>query len=411
MKLPALVVAFLLHVLSICEAKPGGIRHVQPQSENIRPEHRLLQTLAFRGSDPSFILNQCEGDCDSDSDCAGNLICFEKDLGDSSVVPGCQGQDSTRNDYCIDPADLNPPPTTPPPTAPPQALTSPPQTTSPTAPPPSPTAPPPTPTLAPVSPTTPPVSPPTDMGMALFSYGADPPSDAFPLGVCEGDCDVDADCAGSMVCWQRGMNDGPVPGCNGSDSSRTDYCIMPIGSPTAPPPTPSPIPSPVASPVSNPTSAIQQNFKLKLYWEQGYFWQEETFERKWCMRCRQGFCDFGDKLYIEECDDSGVQRFDFQSLNADEVLIILHGTNKCLERQNRDIFIRVCDQGEQLQRWFAKVGEFDEFRFEISQFTASNLCITQRHHPKPDEEVELEPCTQARNGETSFWERCYTNSC
>jgi len=129
------------------------------------------------------------------------------------------------------------------------------------------------------------------------------------------------------------------------------------------------------------------------------------------MRCRGGSCGLGDKLYVEECDDAGVQRFDFQYVNSDEILIKLHGTNHCLERFERDIFVRNCDSRVSLQLWWAKVGGFGEGRFEISQKTAANLCVTQRHHPKADEEVELEPCTQARRGDTSFWVRCYTETC
>ena len=50
------------------------------------------------------------------------------------------------------------------------------------------------------------------------------PSEYFPLGLCEGDCDNDDDCEGDLECYQRGKNDS-VPGCSGgsSDSSYTDY--------------------------------------------------------------------------------------------------------------------------------------------------------------------------------------------
>jgi 6-phosphogluconolactonase (cycloisomerase 2 family) len=52
------------------------------------------------------------------------------------------------------------------------------------------------------------------------------PSSAFPLGKCQGDCDVDEECEGSLVCFQRDGGD-PVPGCLGGedDESRTDYCV------------------------------------------------------------------------------------------------------------------------------------------------------------------------------------------
>lgn len=334
---------------------------------------RYLADLEFRGSDPSFQLSQCEGDCDEDNDCMAGLVCYEKDEGGSGEVPGCSGTDTTRNDYCIDPADVGLPPTGPPPSAP-----------------------------APTQNAPPPTGNPSTTSTALFFYGSDPPSSVLPLGVCEGDCDNDSDCASGLRCFQRNENAGPVPGCNGDDSSRTDYCISTNG------PAPSP---PMPSPTATSSSNDLENFKLKLYWQQGYFWQEETFERKWCMRCRGGSCSLGEKLYIEECDDNGVERFDFVYIDSDEILIRLHRTNTCLERNGRDIFIRNCDSGKSLQRWWAKRGDFDQGRFEISQLSATNLCITQRHHPKSDEEVELEPCTQARVGETSYWERCYTNSC
>jgi hypothetical protein len=48
----------------------------------------------------------------------------------------------------------------------------------------------------------------------------------LPLSLCEGDCDKHSHCESDLICFQRGKND-PVPGCIGSDSSKTDYCIDP----------------------------------------------------------------------------------------------------------------------------------------------------------------------------------------
>jgi len=36
------------------------------------------------------------------------------------------------------------------------------------------------------------------------------------LGLCQGDCDNDADCEGDLECFQRDSND-PVPGCRGGE--------------------------------------------------------------------------------------------------------------------------------------------------------------------------------------------------
>jgi hypothetical protein len=48
-------------------------------------------------------------------------------------------------------------------------------------------------------------------------------------------------------------------------------------------------------------------------------------------------------------------------------------------------------------------GSFSSRRFEISPSTSSNLCVTQRHHPKDSEEVELETCRSAASSDTSYW--------
>ena len=64
-----------------------------------------LHTL---GGDPTYFipLAMCEGDCDYDSDCKGDLKCFQRD-GDESV-PGCEDSQhaTTGYDYCVSPMFL-----------------------------------------------------------------------------------------------------------------------------------------------------------------------------------------------------------------------------------------------------------------------------------------------------------------
>ena len=55
-----------------------------------------LPNLAVNGADHCTPTNQCtlcEGDCDNDEDCEGDLICFQREPYDP--VPGCQGSDSS----------------------------------------------------------------------------------------------------------------------------------------------------------------------------------------------------------------------------------------------------------------------------------------------------------------------------
>ena len=53
-----------------------------------------------------FPLQHCQGDCDSDSDCAVNLVCFERNSG--QAVPGCSGTPEGDKDYCTRKEDLPP---------------------------------------------------------------------------------------------------------------------------------------------------------------------------------------------------------------------------------------------------------------------------------------------------------------
>jgi hypothetical protein len=50
--------------------------------------------------------------------------------------------------------------------------------------------------------------------------------------VCQGDCDNDDDCLGSLVCFQRNANITSVPGCSGTPLAAEDYCVA--AAPSAP---------------------------------------------------------------------------------------------------------------------------------------------------------------------------------
>ena len=157
----------------------------------VKPEANQLVLMGDNGSPSNaFPLQACQGDCDSDSDCAGSLKCFQRDL--TEEVPGCIGKGQRKSDYCYDDS----PPDTPAPTSSPTAT---PVTSSPTA------------------------SPVSDNTLVIAGDNGSP-SAAFPLGKCEGDCDGDSDCSGNLKCFQRSGTEA-VPGCEGSGVSGKDYCF------------------------------------------------------------------------------------------------------------------------------------------------------------------------------------------
>ena len=52
-------------------------------------------------SHPSFPLGLCQGECDKDCHCEGDLICYQRDAG--HIIPGCDGVPTSRSDFCVDP--------------------------------------------------------------------------------------------------------------------------------------------------------------------------------------------------------------------------------------------------------------------------------------------------------------------
>ena len=60
--------------------------------------------LEFVSWKPLELLQKCQGDCDMDWDCAGDMVCFQRF--NSETVPGCEDGDVPAiADFCILPAD------------------------------------------------------------------------------------------------------------------------------------------------------------------------------------------------------------------------------------------------------------------------------------------------------------------
>ena len=201
-------------------ASPSGIPTSAPIDEG------KLVSFGGKPPDDKFPLDRCRGDCDNDSHCANGLVCYQRyGHANNDPVPGCFGIDIGPTDYCVHPDDIaivtdeptqQPLPT---PTAQATPLPSPQPTPQP--------SPKPTPQPSPY-----PLSKPQpqqyEMG-ELKSFGGTPSK--LPLGLCEGDCDSNSDCANDLICYQRGggqsYDDMRVPGCYGVDPGATDYCTYP----------------------------------------------------------------------------------------------------------------------------------------------------------------------------------------
>lgn len=62
-----------------------------------RPDDYLIDIGNGLGTDGYGL---CEGDCDADTDCTGDLVCFQRS--NYTEVPGCDGTGRWSTDYCID---------------------------------------------------------------------------------------------------------------------------------------------------------------------------------------------------------------------------------------------------------------------------------------------------------------------
>lgn len=78
-----------------------------PKEQASITQRSLTTTIKYVGNNGSpaagFPLGECEGDCDENLDCAGDLICYQRNA--NEAVPGCDGgqDESTGTDYCIRP--------------------------------------------------------------------------------------------------------------------------------------------------------------------------------------------------------------------------------------------------------------------------------------------------------------------
>ena len=128
------------------------------------------------GDDPCSL---CQGDCDSDNDCEGTLVCYQRDSS-SDLVPGCAkggAGDKDADDYCTESLKF--------PTG-------------------------------------------DTVEASLENFGDC--SVASQCAMCQGDCDNDSECTGILKCFQRSSSSEKVPGCKkggSGDVGSHDYCYVP----------------------------------------------------------------------------------------------------------------------------------------------------------------------------------------
>lgn len=300
-------------------------------------------------------LGQCQGICRDDSDCRGDLICYTSKGGED--IPFCEFDEFDSPTLSVgrqaDPFVLQLGFCTLPQARPAQ------------------------PTPAPTWATLPPGNEPV-----LATYGDEPTNTTF-LQRCEGNCIDDYSCDGDMICYDRRAGDA-VPGCffndtsaNGiSNDSDAKVCI-------------------------ERTSLLETNLRLRMYWEEGYYWQEDVGETWWCMRHDSG------KAEISRCDSrKSEQVMRLIMLPDGQAMIKSVELGKCIRnsRSGGQARFTTCNQEDPQQLFIAQNGGWNSRHFEITKIGEEDDCLTQLHHPRNGEEIEMYDCLDERRHTTSAWE-------
>lgn len=157
-------------------------------------------------------------------------------------------------------------------------------------------------------------------------------------------------------------------------------------------------------------------FQMKVHWEQGYCWQAEWYERKWCMSCYGGTCNENETIWIQDCNDANIQRWVW------EPVPLQLGTNRtgklkpytrqdlCMENVGTSEtgysffgeispqwwwnLLRPCDPNNTSTQIYDGFNIDDSFRFlsyDQSQ-ERPERCITMAHHPRAGESMIGEYC-------------------
>ena len=176
--------------------------------------HKDSKELTTHGANAHLIASvkkhgfgMCQGDCDNDKQCRGAMKCYHSSRHGVSLKfqTGCEGKTTSYHDYCYMPKATKAPTQKP--------------TQNPTQ-----------------KPTQKPTNPPTDPAhidtqkLTTHGWSAHLLAGAkkHGLGMCQGDCDADSQCRGSMVCYHSHKTGNTVTGCEGKTLSAHDYCYQPL---------------------------------------------------------------------------------------------------------------------------------------------------------------------------------------
>ena len=175
----------------------------------------------------------------------------------------------------------------------------------------------------------------------------------------------------------------------------------PTPRPTTRRPTPRPTTRrPTPNPSPRPTSAFS-TFRIRLYWEEGYYWQDSRSEKWWCMETSDA--DEGDSVRIDSCNDDNEQKW----IKVGETYRPALRPSLCMtttgSSESTPVRLYKCDPNDINQQFYEPGLVNRNERFVMRPKGYPGECLSQNHHPKADERVYPVTCGSALDDETLYW--------
>lgn len=184
--------------------------------------------------------------------------------------------------------------------------------------------------------------------------------------------------------------------------------------------------------------SAEDSFRLKLYWQSSYRWQDLSTDPRFCMRkllylfctqhyryivyvykflyhkyiiyseCDGGSCRQGDTILIQRCGSSITQQFVASGLTIRPA----SDTSLCFTIMGyssaRDTDGNIITTPIQLQDCNGDFNqEFNGYQsngqFELTPKNRGDRCLGTAHHPKSSEKVHPKSCDGGRRATTAFW--------
>lgn len=210
----------------------------------------------------------------------------------------------------------------------------------------------------------------------------------------------------------------------------------PIPKPTRRPskrPTKNPLPKPTRRPTKKPTrkptkkptlkevpalipaSLIEpptRPFRLKLYWQESYQWQDFRQDPKFCMECSgSDMCFAGNLIYPKYCSESAVDQpftaigTTIRPLTDISLCFTVMGYKTVPDTDGelipQPIEIQKCGEDDRNQQFLMR--SLTDDSFEISPIDRPERCLASAHHPKLYEKMHARSCSDSRVDTTSSW--------